>query len=102
MIWDISLWFAARQLAFQTLYFTVYRQVKNLPAMQEIQETWARSPAWENPLEEEMAPHSRILAWKIPWTEEPGGLLSMESKELDMTEHARRQATTFGAFFQVP
>ena len=95
------MWFAARQLAFQTLYFTVYRQVKNLPAMQEIQETWARSLAWEDPLEEEMAPHSSI-AWKIPWTEEPGGLQSMESKESDMTEHARRQATKFGAFFQVP
>ena len=34
-------------------------------------------PAWENPLEEEMATHSTILAWKIPWTEEPGGLQSM-------------------------
>ena len=69
--------------------------------MQEIQETWARSLAWEDPLEEEMAPHSSI-AWKIPWTEEPGGLQSMESKESDMTEHARRQATKFGAVFQVP
>ena len=48
--------------------------VKNPPAMQE---TWVRSLGWEDPLEEEMAIHSRILAWRIPWTEEPGGLQSM-------------------------
>ena len=45
--------------------------VKNLPAMQE---TWVQSPGWEDPLEKGMATHSSILAWKIPWTEEPGGL----------------------------
>ena len=45
--------------------------VKNPPA---IQETWVPSPGWEDPLEEEMATHSSILPWKIPWTEEPGGL----------------------------
>ena len=44
--------------------------VKNLPAMQESQ---VRSLAWEDPLEKEMATHSSILAWRIPWTEEPGG-----------------------------
>ena len=43
--------------------------VKNLPAMQE---TWVRSLGWEDPLEKEMATHSSILAWRIPWTEEPG------------------------------
>ena len=48
--------------------------IKNPPAMQE---TWVRSLGWEDPLEEEMATHSRILVWKIPWTEEPGGLQSM-------------------------
>ena len=42
--------------------------------MQDLQETWIRSLGWEDSLEEEMATHSRILAWKIPWTEEPGGL----------------------------
>ena len=52
--------------------------VKNLPAMQE---TRVRSLGWENPLEEEMATHSRILAWEIPWIEEPGGLLSMGSQK---------------------
>ena len=45
--------------------------VKNLPAMPEMQ---VRSLGWEDPLEEEMATHSSILAWKIPWTEEPGRL----------------------------
>ena len=47
--------------------------VKNLPAMQE---TWVQSLGWEDPLEEEMAAHSNILAWKIPQTEEPGGIQS--------------------------
>ena len=48
--------------------------VKNLPAMQETQ---VRSLGQEDPLEKEMAPHSSILAWRIPWTEKPGGLQSM-------------------------
>ena len=48
--------------------------VKNPPAMQELQETWVRSLVREDPLEEGLATHSRILAWRIPWTEEPGGL----------------------------
>ena len=48
--------------------------VKNLPAMQEPQEMWVLSLGWEDPLEEEMANHSSILAWRIPWTEEPGEL----------------------------
>ena len=50
------------------------QRVKNLPAMLETQETRVRSLGQEDPLEEEMATHSRILAWKIPWTEEPGSL----------------------------
>ena len=50
--------------------------VKNLPAMQE---TWVQSLGWEDPLEKGMATHSSILAWRIPWTEEPGGLQSMGS-----------------------
>jgi len=44
--------------------------------------TWARSLGGEDPLEEEMATHFSILAWKIPWTEEPGGLQSMESQRV--------------------
>ena len=55
----------------------VAQMVKNLPAMLE---TWARSLGWENPLEEGMATHSSILAWRIPWTEEPGRLQSTESQ----------------------
>ena len=50
--------------------------VKNLSAMQETQEVCVQSLGWEDSLEEEMAPHSSILAWKIPWTEEPSGLQS--------------------------
>ena len=51
--------------------------VKNLPAMQELQEAWVRALGQEDPLEEEIATHSSILAWRIPWTEEPGGLQSI-------------------------
>ena len=53
--------------------------VKNLPAMWE---TLIRSLGWEDPLEEEMATHSSILAWRIPWTEKPGGLQFMGSKRV--------------------
>ena len=48
--------------------------VKNLPTKQEM---WVRSLGWEDPLEQETATHSCILAWEIPWIKEPGGLLSM-------------------------
>ena len=51
--------------------------VKNLPAMQE---TWAWSLSWEDSLEKEMATHSSILTWEIPWTEELGGLQFIESQ----------------------
>ena len=54
--------------------------VKNLPA---VQETQARSLGWENLLEKGMAAHSSILAWRIPWMEEPGGLQSMGSQRFD-------------------
>ena len=53
--------------------------VKNLPA---VQETWVWSLDGEDPLEESMATHSSILAWRIPWTEEPGGLQSMVSQRV--------------------
>ena len=52
----------------------VVQMIKNLPAMQE---TWIRG--WEDPLEKGMATRSTVLAWTIPWTEEPGGLQSMGS-----------------------
>ena len=51
-----------------------------------MQETQAQSLGLEDPLEKEMATHSSILAWEISWTEEPGGLQSMGSQELDMTQ----------------
>ena len=57
--------------------------VKNLPAVQEMQETWVQSLGWEDPLEEEMVTRSSILAWRIPWTEEPG---PWGRKELDTSE----------------
>ena len=58
----------------------VAQRVKHLPAMQETQlnqETQVRSLGWEDPFEKEMATHSNTLAWKIPWTEEPGRLQTM-------------------------
>ena len=52
----------------------VAQRLKHLPTMRE---TWVRFLGWEDPLEKEMATHASILAWRIPWTEEPGGLQSM-------------------------
>ena len=57
----------------------VSQTVKNLPAMQD---TWVRCLGQEDPLEKEMTMHSSIPAWGVPWTEEPGRLLSMGSQEL--------------------
>ena len=57
--------------------------VKNLPAMQK---TWVQFLGWEDPLEKELATHSSIIAWKIPWTQEPGRLQSMGSQESDTTK----------------
>ena len=56
--------------------------VKNLPAKQEI---WVQSPGWEDPLGKEKEAHSSIIAWEIPWMEEPGKLQSMGLQESDMT-----------------
>ena len=49
-------------------------EVKNAPAIEKTQEMWVQSLGWEDPLEEGVATHSSILAWRIPWTEEFGGL----------------------------
>ena len=57
-------------------------RLKNLPAMQEVQETWVCFLGQEDPLEKGMATHSRTLAWRIPWTEEPGRLQSMGSQRV--------------------
>ena len=61
----------------------VAEMVNDLPALQE---TWVPSLGWEDPLEKGMATHSRILAWRIPWTEEPGGLQSQGVAESDTTK----------------
>ena len=55
------------------------QSVKNLP---EVQENQVWSLGWEDPLEKGMATHSSILSWRIPWTEEPGGLRSMQSQRV--------------------
>ena len=60
--------------------------VKNPPAIQETQEVWVQSLGQEDPLEEGMATHSSISAWRIPWTEESGGYSPWDHKESDMTE----------------
>ena len=61
------------------VYFLVAQWVKNQPP---VQETRVQSLGWEDPLEMEMATHSSILAWRIPWTEEPGGLWSTGSQRV--------------------
>ena len=61
----------------------VPQRLKRLPAMRE---TWVQSLGREDPLEKEMATHSRILAWRIPWIEEPGGPQFMGSQKPDTTE----------------
>ena len=70
------------------------QMVKNLPALQETQ---VQSLGQEDPLEEEMATHSSILAWRIPWTEEPGGLQSMG---LQRVGHDWVTNFHFSTFFQ--
>ena len=61
--------------------------VKNLPPVQEMQEMWVRSLGGEDPLEEEMAPHSSILAWTSPWTEELCGLQFMGPQSKSACTH---------------
>ena len=56
--------------------------VKNLPVMQE---TWVQTLGWEDSLEKGMATYSRVLAWRIPWIEKPGGLQSLEWQVLNTT-----------------
>ena len=58
----------------------VAQTVKNQPAKQR---TWVRSLGWEDPLEKVMVAHSSILAWRIPWTEESGGLQSLGSQKIE-------------------
>ena len=76
-----NFWIARKVLYLIWGVVTVQR-VKNLPAMQETQETWVRSLGWEDPLEKEMATHSSIFHWRISQTEEPGGLQCMGSQSV--------------------
>jgi len=62
----------------------VAQTLKNPPAMHKV---WVQSLGWEDSLEKEMATHSSILAWGIPWTEEPGGYSPWSRKEWDMTSY---------------
>ena len=64
-------------MLFFPMDFLVAHMVKNMPAMQE---TRVQSLGWEDPLEKGMTTHSRVPAWRIPWTEEPGELQSMGSQ----------------------
>ena len=74
--------------------------VKNLPAMQETQEPWVWPLSWEDLPEEEMATHSSILDWEIPWTEEPAGLQSKGSQRLSTARSTAsdKVALSFSAF----
>ena len=87
LIYNIVLIYAVQQSG-SVLYICIFiyikaslvaQLVKNSPAMQE---TWVRSLDWEDPPEKGMATHSSILAWRIPWTEEPGSLQSMGSQRV--------------------
>ena len=80
----------------------VAQTVKNLPAMQE---TWIWSLGWEDPLEEGMATHSSILVWKIPWTEEPGGLQSTGLQRVGhdwVTQHSTALERYLGKYCLFP
>ena len=73
----------------------------NLPAVQEMQETQVRTLGWQDPLGKEMATHSSILAWRIPWTGEPGGLQPKGPIESDATEY-RADGVSSGKLFRTP
>ena len=59
------------------------QEVKNIPAVQEMQETWVQSLGCKDPLEEKMATHSSVLAWRNPWTEEPDRLPTRRSQRVE-------------------
>ena len=72
--------------------------VKNLPA---VRETWIQSLDREDPLEKEMATHSSILGWKIPWTEKPGGIQSMGSQRLGHNWVTNVYSIKYGQYLEV-
>ena len=67
--------------------------VNNLPA---VQQTWVRSLGREDPVEKGMATHSSILTWRIPWTEEPGGLQSMGLQKVRLSDSAHTRRAVAG------
>ena len=67
-----------------------------------MQETWVQSLGWEYPLEKEMAAHSSILAWRIPWTEDPGGLQSMGLFSCSVQTRMSQLLNCGGALATVP
>ena len=77
----------------QAMSFPGDSMVKNLPAKQK---TWVQSLGWEGPLEKEMATHSSVLAWEIPWTEEPGGLQSTASQRVGHNLATKQQRHQIG------
>ena len=86
-----SWWYIWNRELMRTWGFPGVLVVKNLPAMQE---TWVQSLSQEDPLEKEMATHSSILAWEVPWTEEPGGLQSMGSQKSQTCLASKQQYKT--------
>ena len=79
----------------------VAQQYRIRLSMQETQEMQARSLRWEDPLEKGLATHPSILAWRIPWTEEPGGWQSMRSQRSDVTEWLGTHSTCIPCVFQL-
>ena len=78
IIWVVKIFFVQFFCVFLGASLVAQR-IKRLPAMQE---TWVQSLGWEDPLEKEMATHSSILAWRIPWTEEPTRLQSIGTQRV--------------------
>ena len=76
--------------------------VKNQPAMQSLQKTRVWSLGWKDPQEEEMATHSSILAWRIPWTEEPGRPHSMASQKVRHNRAGTQHLSLWMSFFVCP
>ena len=86
---NFYLWHASAELRASL----VAQMVKILPA---VQKTWVRSLGWEDPLQKGTATRSSILAWRIPWTEEPGGLQSMGSQSQTRLSHTHTHRSLVG------
>ena len=96
-IFKVQIMFSFAQMDTFTTASLVAQIVKNPSAMWE---TWVRSLCWEDPLEEGMATHFSLVAWRIPWTEEPGGLQSMRLQRVRHnweTKHAQNMSVAFEA-----